>query len=91
MKNIIKVSTTLLIAMLFTACGGSNSTPSSAADSSDQYGTNERMLIGKTYTINNNDEIEKISDNPQIEIVNDLKSGITTAKLISGEASIIRH
>jgi ABC-type Fe3+-hydroxamate transport system substrate-binding protein len=91
MKTIIKISATLLTAILFTACGGSSSSaPSTASNSATDYGTNERMITGKTYTINSGDEIEKISNNPEIEIVNDLNNSITTAKLISGEAAIIR-
>jgi len=78
-----------IVAVIFSACGGS--VDNNIKDSASNLGTNERMLTGVTYKINSGDEIEKLSKNPQIEINSNLKTGETTAKLISGEAAIIRH
>ena len=88
MNKYIKLTCIALTAMLFTACGGSSTTDSK---SNNNYGTNERMVKNKEYTVNKGDEIEKISSNPTIEIISNLETGITTAKLISGEAAIIKH
>ena len=88
MNKLIKIATLVVVSVFFTACGSSSTT--TAANQGD-YGTNERMITNKAYKINSGDEIEKISDNPTIEVVTDLETGITTAKLISGEAAIIKH
>jgi len=89
MNRLIKIATLAVVSVFFTACGSSSST--TTATSQGDYGTNERMITNKDYKINSGDEIEKISDDPTIEVVTDLETGITTAKLISGEAAIIKH
>jgi len=63
---------------------------STVSDKND-YGTNIRMAKGVTYKIEKGDEIEKISDNPEIKIESNLDTGETNATLLSGEASIIRY
>jgi len=88
MNKLIKITAIAIVSIFFTACGDDSST--SVVDNND-YGTNERMITDKTYTINSGDEIEKISEDPTIEVVTNLETGVTTAKLISGEAAIIRH
>ena len=88
MSKLIKIAAIMIVSIFFTACGDSSSTtPTGGSD----YGTNERMVTNKTYTINSGDEIEKISDDPTIEVVTDLETGVTTAKLVSGEAAIIKY
>jgi uncharacterized lipoprotein YehR (DUF1307 family) len=64
---------------------------SNSNDYTNNLNTKEKMLKGFTYNIYSGDEIEKISSNPQIEIISNLETKETTAKLISGEAAIIRH
>jgi len=88
MNKIIKVTALAILALFFTACGGS--TESTNIDKTN-YGTNERMVPNEEYIVNSGDKIEKLSENPVIETTSDLSTGKTIAKLISGEASIIRY
>jgi len=94
MKRVYKVALTLMIASLFSACGGGSSTTPSqeSINSTTDIVTqkSERMVVGKEYQIYKGDEIEKVSSEPQIEIVTDLEKNSTTATLLSGEANIIR-
>jgi len=90
MKTVLKITLSSLVALVFTACG-SNTTSNTPSTDKGDLGTNERMIKNKTYTVNSGDEIEKISDNPQLEITSNLETGKTEVKLISGEAAIIKH
>lgn len=56
----------------------------------DKIGKNIRMEQGKVYKIQKGDQIEKISENPQLKIDSNLTSGESSVTLLSGEASIIR-
>ena len=88
----LKVSLLFIgVTLIFNACGSSSLKGDYSENIVKEYGQNERMIKNKEYIINKNDEIEKISPAPKIEIKNDLEKNITTAKLISGEAAIIRH
>jgi hypothetical protein len=89
MKTVLKISAIAIISMFLNACGGGGSNNNNIDKSN--YGTNERMVKDKVYTVNKGDEIEKLSDNPQLEIKSDLKTGKTEVKLLSGEASLIRY
>ena len=88
MKTVLKVSAIVLISMFLNACGGGGG---STSGNNDNQGTNERMERGKVYKINKGDEIEKLSDDPKIEVTSNLKTGETEVKLISGEAALIRY
>jgi len=90
MKFLLKVSLSIIVSIVFSACGGSDSTSVSIVNNST-YGTNERMILNKSYTIDKGDEIEKLSDNTKLELSSNLETGKTEVKLISGEASIIRY
>ncbi len=89
MKRVLIGILVLVSSVFFTACGGGDS--SVVSQSVQNVGTNERMIVGKEYQIHKGDEIEKLSVNPKIEIVTDLNSSTTTAKLLSGQAAIIRY
>jgi len=88
-KSVKLLIMSLFSIILFSGCGNSNT--STHSDNIKSYGTNTRMKQYKEYQINKGDEIEKLSADTKIEINSDLKSGKTTAKLISGDASIIRY
>ena len=53
-------------------------------------GQNIRMEKGVPYEVNKGDQIEKISDNPNLKIESNLETGKTVVMLISGEAAIIK-
>ena len=52
---------------------------------------NIRMELGKAYQIQKGDQIEKISENPELKIDSNLTSGKSTVTLLKGEAAIIRE
>ncbi len=89
MKNITKLTLIFASLILFSGCGDGSSTIKNSID--NNYGTNQRMIVGEEYIVNRGDEIEKLSSNPKIKIVTNLEKNITTATLISGEAAIIKH
>ena len=82
--NIFLVS--LISIFTFTGCGDNKS----PFDYSSNLGRNIRMEKNKPYEVKKGDQIEKISENPELRIEANLTSGMTTVTLINGEASIIK-
>ena len=79
-------------AIVLALLSGCDSTPTSSEKtlSSNNYGTNTRMEIGKVYTLQKGDRIEKISDEPELKIDANLSSGKSQVVLLGGAAAIIR-
>ena len=89
MKKISKYLITAVSIFTLAGCGGgSNFSP--VSEGSDSAGHNIRMEKNVAYDIQKGDEIEKISENPELKVDANLSSGKTTVTLISGEAAIIK-
>ena len=83
--KLLKFLTAVYTLLLLSGCGGSSSTKLKS-----DLGSNIRMAKGVPYEVNKGDQIEKISDNPNLKIESNLDSGKTVVTLISGEAAIIK-
>lgn len=79
-----------IITVIVLALAGCEDDSSSVAVNRGDLNKNIRMEQGKAYKVQKGDQIEKISENPQIKIDSNLTSGESIVTLLSGEASIIR-
>lgn len=87
-KHILTVAT--LSALFFlNGCGG-DSGSSESKQSTVNIPSNIPMEMNRSYTIQKGDEIEKLSEGTEIQIVSDLNSSKTSATLLSGKAAILR-
>ena len=86
MKKISIYLLSLISVFMINGCGGSNS----PFDSSSNVGHNIRMEKNRAYDVQQGDSVEKISENPELQVDANLSSGKTTVTLISGEAAIIK-
>ncbi len=87
MKIIQFLTVTSIASLYLTGCGGDNSTTQYTAK---ENGTNTRMQRDLPYEVNKGDQIEKISQNPELKIESNLQSGKTTVTLLNGEAALIK-
>ncbi len=79
-----------IVTVIVLALAGCEDNSSSVVVNRGDFNKNIRMEQGKAYKIQKGDQIEKISENPQIKIDSNLTSGESSVTLLSGEASIIR-
>ena len=82
----------LALSMLtLSGCGDSTTSGASRVhQGTSDAGENIRMEQGRAYIIQKGDKIEKISQNPELKIEANLKTGKSIVTLISGTASIVR-
>lgn len=88
MKIIQFLTVTCIASLYITGCGGDSSTTQNTTKESS---TNTRMQRDLPYEVNKGDQIEKISQNPELKIESNLQSGKTTVTLINGEAALIKE
>lgn len=81
MKNIITVLASLLLVMGLSGCGESSCTSQVV----------ETMILDQPYALNIGDEIQKITPDANIEIVQNSEEDQTQYTLVVGEAQIIRQ
>jgi len=81
----------LIAAILLMLAGCSDDSKRAVAVDGGKMSKNIRMERGKTYQIQKGDQIEKISENPELKIDSNLTSGKSMVTLLKGEAAIIRE
>ena len=74
---------------MLSGCG--DDSKSAVVVDGSEVSKNIRMERGKAYQIQKGDQIEKISENPELKIDSNLTSGKSTVTLLKGEAAIIRE
>ncbi|HGZ70186.1 MAG TPA: hypothetical protein ENK74_02210 [Nitratifractor sp.] len=87
-KNILVVIT-LSTLFFLNGCGGDSGSSKSKQSTAD-IPSNIPMEMNRAYTIQKGDEIEKLSEGTEVQVVSDLNSSKTTATLLSGKAAILR-
>jgi len=83
MRNKYTLILVAVTTLIFTACGGGTDSTSSSVGSTS-------MKRGTAYKVNAGDSIVKSSDPTVVVIETDIKTGVTTATLQSGSATIER-
>lgn len=88
-KNIL-TAITLSALFFLNGCGDDSISSKSTQQSIAETPSNIPMEMNRAYNIQKGDEIEKLSEGTEIQIVSDLNSSKTTATLLSGKAAILR-
>lgn len=96
MRNRYRLILVTIATLMLTACGGGGGgggTSTPTTETADNSGTptqpsNTVMAVGEAYTIKQGDAIIKQSDPTVVVIETDIDTGVTTATLQSGSATI---
>jgi hypothetical protein len=86
-KTFVYINLSLLI-ILLTACGGGSDDSEISQDNPVTNIRSIEMIIGKSYTVSENQTIVKEANNTLVEIESDINTKKTTAILKSGKARI---
>jgi hypothetical protein len=85
-KNSIKIFIATVSIFIITACGGGGTSEPTGGNQEPTPAVS--MEIGKTYTMKKGQTIVRKEEPTQIVVHTDITSGESTAKLISGAATI---
>jgi len=90
MKTLIKkISTTALIATIFTACGGGGGDASFSNGAITTKTTKINLTIGTSVVVNTGDRVSAQNDETQIKIEHIIGKEIKSVTLLKGEATLI--